>query len=211
MLVQPDAATACFRVKRTQDVDIHARNLASWDQHYEQTSPGAFQGEVRELLDHDLQVFEETASCATSQRCRPWQGGVWVGLAVPEHGSGLRFMGRPSQGLLGLLPWTRLSSAYGYAQATDEAWEDYLDATDRWFVDRDDFADALDFVGWYNHRSHKHLGIAKYDAYHLYLAYYTGPTGYRRGVWKNSGTIKGYATKVTNQAARYKRQLDGCA
>ncbi len=99
MLVQPDTATACFRVKRAQDVDIHARNLASWEQHYEQTSPGAFTGEVRELVDHGLQVFEELATCATSQRCRPWPGGVWVGLAVPEAGTGLRFMGRPSHGL----------------------------------------------------------------------------------------------------------------
>ena len=32
MMVQPDAAAACFRIKRTQDVDIHARNLASWEQ-----------------------------------------------------------------------------------------------------------------------------------------------------------------------------------
>lgn len=99
MLVQPDAAAACFRVKRTQDVDIHARNLDAWDQEYEQTSPGVFHGEVRELFDHDLQVFEEVASCATSQRCRPWLGGVWLGLAVPESDSGLRFMGRPSNGL----------------------------------------------------------------------------------------------------------------
>lgn len=99
MLVQPDAATACFRVKRAQDVDIHARNLASWEQHYEQTSPGTFSGEVRELVDHGLQVFEEVATCATSQRCRPWPGGMWVGLAVPEVDHGLRFMGRPSHGL----------------------------------------------------------------------------------------------------------------
>lgn len=99
MMVQPDAAAACFRIKRTQDVDIHARNLASWEQHYEQTSPGAFCGEVRELLDHDLQVFEEVASCATSQRCQPWHGGVWIGLAVPETDGGLRFMGRHSHGL----------------------------------------------------------------------------------------------------------------
>ena len=99
MLVQSDTAAACFRVKRTQDVDIHARNLAAWEQQYEQTSAGAFSGEVRELLDHDLQVFEEVASCATNQRCRPWRGGVWVGLAVPEADRGLRYMGRPSHGL----------------------------------------------------------------------------------------------------------------
>ena len=66
MMVQPDAVAACFRIKRTQDVDIHARNLASWEQHYEQTSAGAFRGEVRELFDDGLQVFEEVATCATS-------------------------------------------------------------------------------------------------------------------------------------------------
>lgn len=99
MLVQSDTAAACFRVKRTQDVDTHARNLAAWEQHYEQTSAGVFSGEVRELLDHDLQVFEEVANCATNQRCRPWHGGVWIGLAVPETDSGLRFMGRPTSSL----------------------------------------------------------------------------------------------------------------
>lgn len=99
MLVQPDTAAACFRIKRTQDVYIHASNLASWEQHYEQTSPGTFRGEVRELTDQGLQVFEEAANCATSQRCRPWQGGIWIGLAVTESHHGLRFMGRPSHGL----------------------------------------------------------------------------------------------------------------
>ena len=61
MLVQPNAAEACFRVKHTREVHIHARNLDAWDQEYEQTSPGVFHGEVRELFDHDLQVFEEVA------------------------------------------------------------------------------------------------------------------------------------------------------
>jgi len=103
-----------------------------------------------------------------------------------------------------------LSSAYGYAQATDEAWEDYLADTNRWFVDRDDFADAMDFIGWYNHRSSKQLGIAKTDAYRLYLAYYSGPTGYRKGVWKNSATIQGYARKVQSQSSLYAAQLKRC-
>lgn len=159
-------------------------------------------------------IFEEKGSWLNAARDaqKKWGMPVHIGMAFVHRESHYVADAKPPRKrLLGLVPWTRLSSAYGYAQATDEAWEDYLDETDRWFVDRDDFADALDFVGWYNHRSHKQLGIAKYDAYHLYLAYYTGPTGYRRGVWKNSGTIKGYATKVTNQAARYKRQLDGCA
>ncbi len=89
---------AAFRIKRTREVDVHARNLAAWDQDYVQTSPGMFQGQVRELFDGPLQAFEEVANCATSQRCRPWQGGVWLGLSVLEHPEGLRLMGRPLRG-----------------------------------------------------------------------------------------------------------------
>lgn len=92
------AQPACFRVKRTREVDVHARNLDAWDQDYVQTSPGVFQGQVRELFDGPLQAFEEVANCATSQHCRPWRGGVWLGLSVPEQPAGLRFMGRPVGG-----------------------------------------------------------------------------------------------------------------
>ena len=92
------ALNACFRVKRTREVDVHARNLDAWDQDYVQTSPGVFQGQVRELFDGPLQAFEEVANCATSQHCRPWQGGVWLGLSVLEKPEGLRFMGRPVGG-----------------------------------------------------------------------------------------------------------------
>lgn len=96
-VVSPTPPTA-FRVKRTREVDVHARNLDAWDQDYVQTSPGVFQGQVRELFDGPLQAFEEVANCATSQHCRPWQGGVWLGLSVPEQPDGLRFMGRPVGG-----------------------------------------------------------------------------------------------------------------
>ena len=92
------ALNACFRVKRTREVDVHARNLDAWDQDYVQTSAGVFQGQVRELFDGPLQAFEEMANCATSQHCRPWQGGVWLGLSVLEKPEGLRFMGRPVGG-----------------------------------------------------------------------------------------------------------------
>ena len=96
-VASPTPPTA-FRVKRTREVDVHARNLDAWYQDYVQTSPGVFQGQVRELFDGPLQAFEEVANCATSQHCRPWQGGVWLGLSVLERPEGLRFMGRPVGG-----------------------------------------------------------------------------------------------------------------
>ncbi|TSE34007.1 helix-turn-helix domain-containing protein [Tepidimonas taiwanensis] len=85
---------ARFRLKRTEDVHVHARQLQSWDQEYEQVSRGPFQGEVRELTAPGLQVFEEWASCATVQYCKPWHGGIWIGLPSTPSYDGLRFMGR---------------------------------------------------------------------------------------------------------------------
>ncbi len=37
---------AQFRLKRTEDVHIHAQQLQSWEQEYEQVSRGPFHGEV---------------------------------------------------------------------------------------------------------------------------------------------------------------------
>jgi hypothetical protein len=163
--------------------------------------------------DQVCKIFDEKGSWykAAKKANKRWGMPVHVGMAfVHRESSYVANAKPPRKRFLGVVPWRRLSSAYGYAQATDEAWRDYLDDTNRWFVDRDDFHDAMDFIGWYNHRSHKQLGIAKNDPYKLYLAYYTGPTGYRKGVWKNSTAIQGYAQKVKNQANRYAYQLSQC-
>ena len=115
----------------------------------------------------------------------------------------------PRKRFLGV-PLGRSSSAYGYAQATDEAWKDYKKDTGRRFVKRSNFRDALDFIGWYNDRSNKRLRLRKNDTYNLYLAYYNGHSGYAKGAWKKSATIKGYAKKASRQAAIYAKQLRRC-
>jgi AraC family ethanolamine operon transcriptional activator len=88
--------TAAFRVKHASDAFEHAHHLDAWDQRYEQTSSGVFQGEVHELVDGSFQVFHEVANRATAQRCAPWPGGLWVGLSAPDTDTGLRYMGRPT-------------------------------------------------------------------------------------------------------------------
>ena len=157
-------------------------------------------------------VFDQKSSWLRAARKaeRKWKMPVHIGMAfIHRESSFVADAKPPRKRLLGIVPWKRLSSAYGYAQATDETWEDYEKQTDRWFTDRDNFSDAMDFIGWYNDRSNRHLGIPKTDAYRLYLAYYTGLTGYRKGHWK-SATIQGYARKVERQAANYKQQLARC-
>ena len=116
----------------------------------------------------------------------------------------------PRSRLLWVIPWKRSSSAYGFAQATDAAWSDYLRDTRNRSADRDDFADAIDFVGWYLNRSHRHLNIARDDAHSLYLTYYAGMGGYARGTWRNNDWLKDAAARVDKRSSRYARQLAGC-
>lgn len=142
---------------------------------------------------------------------RKWGLPIAMGPAFIHRESSYESDAKPARGkLLWVIPWRRPSSAYGYAQATDEAWEDYRKESKAWFVERDDFADALDFIGWYNQRSHRRLGIDKTNAYHLYLAYYEGPSGYATGNWKRNATVQRYAGIVGDRFARYGSQLTRC-
>ncbi len=116
----------------------------------------------------------------------------------------------PRKKLLGIIPWKKPSSAFGYAQATDDAWVDYKRSTKQTFVSRSNIKDSIDFVGWYNHRSHKLLGIPKDNAYALYLAYHEGPTGFQKGTFKRKPNVRHVASKVSERAKHYDRQYSRC-
>ncbi|WP_109992329.1 hypothetical protein [Salinisphaera sp. LB1] len=116
----------------------------------------------------------------------------------------------PRNHLFWIIPWTHISSAYGYTQALDSTWNHYKSQTGHPFADRDDFGDATDFVGWYVEQSHRILGISKSDAYSQYLAYYVGAGGYRRGVYRHKPWLMRTARRVQSRAHRYGRQLAGC-
>lgn len=142
---------------------------------------------------------------------RRWGIPVPVMMAMTHQESSYRARARPPrEKLLWVIPWTRPSSAYGYAQATNEAWRDYVRATGRGGADRNDFGDAIDFVGWYNRRSADLIGLPRNDAYSLYLAYHDGPTGFRRGTWKRKGWLKDAARRVQRRADAYAGQLARC-
>lgn len=116
----------------------------------------------------------------------------------------------PRKWYLWIIPGPRPSSAYGYAQALDNTWEEYMRSTNQWGADRDDFEDAVDFIGWYNAKTIKRTGIRSHDAYSLYLAYHEGAGGYLRGTYKKKDWLKKVARKVEQRAASYQRQLTGC-
>ena len=159
-------------------------------------------------------VFTEKRSWYKHARSaeKNWGMPIEVGMSFIHKESSYRSNARPERTrILWVIPWKRPSSAYGYAQATDAAWRDYRKATGRgMFAERNDLYDALDFIGWYNDRSARKLGINRRDAYNLYLAYYLGLTGYERGDWRGKPQVKDYAQRVASRASGYARQLERC-
>ncbi len=137
---------------------------------------------------------------------------IAIQLAIMRQESSFRAdAAPPHRTLLGFIPWSRPSTAYGYAQAKDETWDWYRSQTKRYGDQRDNFADAVQFMGWYASISYRTLGISKWDAYNQYLAYHEGHGGFKKKSYEQKPWLKQVATKVKNNAARYSAQLKKCS
>lgn len=140
-----------------------------------------------------------------------WGVPIHVQMAIIFQESGYDSKARPPRKrFLGLIPTSRPSSAYGYTQALDSTWDWYIRDTGNRAADRDDFSDAVDFIGWYGTLSHRQAGISKWDAYNQYLAYHEGQGGFRRGSYKGKGWLINTARRVEANAQRYSGQLARC-
>lgn len=140
-----------------------------------------------------------------------WGVPIAVQMAIIRHESGYVADAQPPRRWwLGVIPLSRPSTAYGYSQALDGTWERYRDSTGNDGAERDDFAAAVDFVGWYARQSQAELGIPPRDAYRHYLAYHEGQGGYARGSHRQKPWLLSYARHVQETADRYQRQLQDC-
>jgi hypothetical protein len=139
-----------------------------------------------------------------------WGTPAHILMAFVRHESSYRSDAKPPFDWFLFIPLGRASSAEGYAQIQDPAWEEYREERGGWFRSRSDMEDALDFVGWYNNRSNKLLGISKWDPKNLYLAYHEGHGGYRRGTYKNKPQLLRIARRVDYTAREYGAQLRRC-
>ncbi len=140
-----------------------------------------------------------------------WGTPIYVLMAIMHQESHFVADAQPDRDwLLGFIPLPRKSSAYGYAQAQDPAWNDYMKQTGSWGADRDDFEDAIDFIGWYTDGSQKRLQISKWDTYAQYLAYHEGRGGYSRKTYNKKPWLIGVAKKVARRAVTYNNQLKNC-
>lgn len=140
-----------------------------------------------------------------------WGIPVPVLMATMFHESSYRADARPPRRYyLGFIPGGRLSSAYGYAQAKDEVWDEYVERQNRWFASRSDFADAIDFIGWYHEGSSRALGIRPDDVRNLYFAYNEGRGGFARNSYLAKPRLLSYTDKVVATEARYRQQYAAC-
>ncbi|WP_341938771.1 transglycosylase SLT domain-containing protein [Marinimicrobium sp. C2-29] len=142
---------------------------------------------------------------------RRWGSDIATMMAIMYQESGFRPKAKPPRTkILWIIPGPRLSSAYGFAQVKDETWSEYERMSGNHWASRSHFADAIDFIGWYNAQSHKRVGIGKNDARNLYLAYHEGHTGFKNRSYDAKGWLTPVAGKVAVRADNFRRQLDSC-
>ncbi len=141
-----------------------------------------------------------------------WSVPIAVPMAIIYQESSFIANAKPARNyvLFGLIPWGRKSSAYGFSQAIDGTWDKYITETKNYGADRDDFTDAIDFVGWYVNTTRRKNQIKATDGYHQYLNYHEGWLGYRQGSYNNKKWLMDIARRVDRQSREYSNQYESC-
>jgi len=166
------------------------------------TSPPRSPEDICEIFREKSDWYD--AAQVTQKR---WGVPIQVPFAIMYQESGYRYDAKtPRKYLLWVIPWGRVTTASGYAQAKDEVWSDYQKSTGRHGADREDFDDAIDFVGWYMDKTTSINGVYKYDAYNQYLNYHEGWGGFRNKTYASKAWLMPTARKVQARSDVYARQ-----
>ena len=159
-------------------------------------------------------VFEDRRGWykAAKSAERRWGVPISVNMAFIYQESSFRSRAKPERNrFLWICPGRRPSSAYGYAQALDETWQEYEQRSGNSRASRANFSDAIDFVGWYNANSTRISNISNNNAMHLYYAYHEGNGGYQRATYREKQWLVDAAARVQANSTRFAQQLDGCS
>lgn len=158
-------------------------------------------------------IFEERRSWYKAAKAteRRWGVPIAVNMAFIYQESSFQARIKPARTrILWVIPGPRPSSAFGYAQALDSTWADYERNSGNRRASRANFADAIDFVGWYNASSTRQSRINSNNAHDLYLAYHEGNAGFQRGTHRDKRWLLDAANRVQANASRFGAQLDSC-
>ncbi|PTB82792.1 hypothetical protein C9986_02225, partial [Pseudidiomarina aestuarii] len=99
-----------------------------------------------EQPDNLCEIFREKRDWydAAADMRDKWGVPIHIPMAIMYQESSFKHNAVPPRDyLLWIIPWGRVSSAYGYSQAKTPTWEDYQRETDNGWASRDDFDDAI--------------------------------------------------------------------
>ena len=148
---------------------------------------------------------------STKKSYEKWSTPIALQLAIINQESSFKQFAKPKRKrLIGLIPGSRPSSAFGYAQVTNPTWNWYKSRTGRNNASRANFSDVTDFIGWYSEQTVKMLGISKKDFYNQYLAYHEGHEGWKKESYRSKKWLMNIAKKVESTANMYNNQLKQC-
>jgi hypothetical protein len=164
-------------------------------------------------LDNACSILDQRPSYLRAFRETENNWGVPVAVQMAIIYQESKFIGNartPHQYALGVIPVGRQSSAYGYSQALDGTWAEYLRDQGARRAKRDDIRDATDFMGWYMNDTYRSLGIPLNDTRNQYLAYHEGRSGYSRGTYNEKAWLVRIAGQLEERAVMYDAQLRSC-
>ena len=138
-----------------------------------------------------------------------WGTPIYIQLAIIKMESDFDWLAKPPrQKIFKVIPFKRPSSSFGYSQAVKGTWEQYKKETNNKLATRARFKDSVDFIGWYTNKTESILKIPKTNAFKQYIAYHEGWGNYKN--YKNNQKVIILATKVKQQANKYREQLKKC-
>ncbi|WP_371157932.1 lytic transglycosylase [Jannaschia sp. 2305UL9-9] len=174
---------------------------------------GSGSGSAPRNLDNACSILDQRPGYLRAFRAaeRNWGVPVHVQMAtIYQESKFIADARTPLRYSLGVIPVGRQSSAFGYSQALDGTWKEYLADQNKRRARRDNIRDATDFMGWYMAGTNRSLGISLSDARNQYLAYHDGRTGYRRGTYLAKPWLMRISGEIEARAAMYQQQLASC-
>ena len=148
---------------------------------------------------------------ATKKSFDKWEVPISLQLAIINQESSFKQFVKPKRKkIFGIIPGSRPSSAFGFAQVTIPTWNWYKSRTGNKNASRANFYDITDFIGWYVEQSNKTLGISRKDAFNQYLAYHEGHEGWKKQSYKSKQWLIEAAKNVEINANKYNNQLKQC-
>jgi hypothetical protein len=174
---------------------------------------GGGSGSAPRNLDNACAILDQRPGYLRAFRATERKWGVPVAVQMATIYQESKFIAdarTPLRYSLGVIPIGRQSSAFGYSQALDGTWKEYLEQQNIRRARRDNIRDATDFMGWYMAGTQRMLGIPLTDARNQYLAYHDGRTGYRRGTYRAKPWLMRISGEIEARAALYDAQLRRC-